>query len=477
MPAASRRITPVLLSGGSGSRLWPLSRKAYPKQFLSLGDEQSLIQQAALRTSDAGLFEPLIVIANQEHRFLVAEQMRRLDAPVAEIVLEPVGRNTTAAATVAALLASERDPQALILVMPADHVIGDAPAFLDAVRTGAEAAADGDFVLFGVKPTAPATSYGYLRLGAPHASVAGVFRVDRFVEKPDLATAGAYLQSGEYAWNSGIFLLSARVFLEEVERLRPDILDACREARAHARRDLDFLRLDPERFAACPSVSIDYAVMEHTARAVAVPAAFPWTDVGSWLALWEIAPKDESGNAHRGDAVFERSRGSYAWTDGPLIAVLGLDDVIVAASGDSVLVASKAHDQDVKGLVERLKRDGHGAATQTVQVHRPWGFYQSVHSGERFQVKRLTVNPGAKLSLQKHFHRAEHWVVVNGTALVTRDGEEIILRENESIFLPLGCTHRLENPGRLPLNLIEVQSGSYLGEDDIVRFEDDYARS
>jgi len=470
------RIVPVLLSGGSGSRLWPLSREAYPKQFLALAGEHSLIRQAAVRAGDPVRFAPPVVVANHEHRFLVAEHLRDSGVAAPQIVLEPAGRNTAAAAAVAALVVAERDPRALMLLMPADHVIQDTGAFAEAVGNGAAAARAGSIVLFGIAPTGPATSYGYIRLGSAKLELGKVFDVEAFVEKPDAETAAAYLASGRYAWNSGIFLVSAGSLLDELERHAPDVLDGCRRALGAATRDLDFLRLDPAAFAEVPSVSLDTAVMERTTRAVVVRGEFPWTDVGSWSALGEIGEQDANGNVLVGSAIAEDSSGCYIRGEERLVAVLGVKDLVVVATGDAVLVTTKARDQEVKRLVERLKAEGHEAATMPRKVHRPWGFYQSVHDGERFQVKRITVNPGAKLSLQKHFHRAEHWVVVNGTALVTRDAEQILLRENESIFLPLGAVHRLENPGRLPLNLIEVQSGPYLGEDDIVRIEDDYSR-
>jgi mannose-1-phosphate guanylyltransferase/mannose-1-phosphate guanylyltransferase/mannose-6-phosphate isomerase len=340
------------------------------------------------------------------------------------------------------------------------------------------AAAKGRLVLFGMKPTGPATGYGYIRVGEPLPEAQGVHAVAQFAEKPDRARAESYLASGAYLWNSGIFLLPVAAALAEFERLAPEVLTCAREALEGATRDIDFLRLDPAAFERAPSISVDHAVMERTRNAAVVAAEFGWTDVGSWSALWEIGRKDEAGNVVQGEVVAEEATNSYLRSeeDGPVVAVLGVDDLVVVATADVVLVAKKSRDQDVKRLVEKLRREGHAAATQSIRVHRPWGFYQSVHNGERFQVKRITVNPGAKLSLQKHFHRAEHWVVVNGTALVTRDSEQILLRENESVFLPLGCVHRLENPGRLPLNLIEVQSGPYLGEDDIVRIEDIYAR-
>jgi mannose-1-phosphate guanylyltransferase/mannose-1-phosphate guanylyltransferase/mannose-6-phosphate isomerase len=469
------RIVPVLLSGGTGSRLWPLSRETYPKQLLSLLGEKTLLQQTALRVADPSLFTTPMVIANVEHRFVIGEQLRAVGMSDPTIVLEPSGRNTAPAVAVAALLASEADPDALILVMPVDHWVRDHAAFRAAVSTGLTAARHGRFVLFGLRPTEPATGFGYIHMGDGLAAAPDVRDVAGFVEKPDLTVVERYLACNEHLWNSGIFLLPARQFIDELAQREPGILEICRQAVADATRDLDFLRLDEVAFATCPSISIDYA-MEKTERAVVVPAAFDWSDVGSWSALWTMGEKDRSGNVVIGDAVMEDASGCYVRGEGQLVAALGVEDLVIAASPDVVLVTTRNRDQDVGKLVERLKANGHRFATQTHSVHRPWGYYQSIHAGERFQVKRITVNPGAKLSLQKHFHRAEHWVVVNGTAIVTRDDEEILLRENESIFVPLGCMHRLENPGKVPLNLIEVQSGAYLGEDDIIRGQDIYHR-
>jgi mannose-1-phosphate guanylyltransferase/mannose-1-phosphate guanylyltransferase/mannose-6-phosphate isomerase len=436
-----------------------------------------MLQQTAMRTADRTVFASPLVIANQDHRFIIAEQLRAIGIGDATIILEPFGRNTAPAVAVAALAAEKDDPDSTLLVMPADHVIQDPDGFRAAVAQGAAAASSGHFTLFGMRPDEPNTGYGYIRMGEPLAGSPGLHAVAGFYEKPDQATAERYLATGEYLWNGGIFLLPVRAFLAELERLAPEVLTTAREALARGQRDIDFLRLDTDAFARCPSVSVDVAVMEKTDKAVVVPSAFGWTDVGAWSALWEIGAKDEAGNVTTGDVIAANARGSYLRSEGPLVAALGVEDLIVIATPDVVLVTTKAHDQDVKGLVERLKREGRELATQSPQVHRPWGYYQSIQAGERYQVKRITVKPGAKLSLQKHYHRAEHWVVVNGTALVTRDNEEILLRENESVFLPLGCVHRLENPGKLPLNLIEVQSGPYLGEDDIVRFEDVYARA
>lgn len=470
------RITPVLLSGGTGSRLWPLSREAYPKQLLSLLGEKTLLQQTAMRVGDNTVFNDPIVVANTEHRFSIADQLRGVGMNAATMVLEPFGRNTAPAAAIAALIAGERDPDGLILVMPVDHWVGDAAAFGAAMAAGAAAARQGKLVLFGVRPTSPATGYGYIRIGDALPATSGIHAVKGFTEKPAQAVAEKFIAANDHLWNSGIFLLPVRVFIEELARLAPEVLAAARAALADATRDLDFLRLDEAAFKTCPSISVDHAVMEKTKSAAVLPVDFEWSDVGSWSALWKMAAKDDAGNVAIGDVVMEDTTGCYVRGEGPLVAAIGVEDLIITATPDVVLVSTKDRDQDVSKVVKRLKANGHQSATQTQCVHRPWGYYQSIHSGDRFQVKRITVNPGAKLSLQKHFHRAEHWVVVNGTAIVTRDDEEILLRENESVFVPLGCMHRLENPGKVPLNLIEVQSGPYLGEDDIVRIEDVYHR-
>jgi mannose-1-phosphate guanylyltransferase/mannose-1-phosphate guanylyltransferase/mannose-6-phosphate isomerase len=476
MMQAHARIIPVLLSGGTGSRLWPLSRETYPKQLLSLLGEKTLLQQTALRVRDPSLFADPMVIANAEHRFAIAEQLRAIGLESSALLLEPSGRNTAPAVAIAALLAVETDPDAIILAMPVDHWVRDHAAFRTVVSSGLAVARQGRFVLFGVRPTAPETRFGYIHMADEAAAGSPIREVAGFVEKPDLVTAERLLKSDEHLWNSGIFLLPARAFLDELELHAPEVLAACRASLEGATRDLDFLRLEPGAFEKSPSISIDYAIMEKTARAVVVEASFDWSDVGSWSALWSMGDKDASGNVSVGDVVLEDASRCYVRGEGPLVAALGVEDLIITATPDVVLVTARDRDQDVGKLVARLKSSGHRSATQTLSVHRPWGYYQSIHAGDRFQVKRITVNPGAKLSLQKHFHRAEHWVVVNGTAIVTRDDEEILLRENESIFVPLGCMHRLENPGKVPLNLIEVQSGTYLGEDDIVRVQDIYQR-
>ncbi|UTD28284.1 mannose-1-phosphate guanylyltransferase/mannose-6-phosphate isomerase [Bradyrhizobium sp. WD16] len=473
---ADGRIVPVLLSGGTGSRLWPLSRETYPKQLLALLGERSLLQQTALRAVEPSLFGDITVVTNVEHRFSIAGQLREIGVTDPTMILEPVGRNTAPAIAVAALVAAETNPDAVILAMPVDHWIGDIGAFRAAVARGLDAAREGRFVLFGMRPTAPATGFGYIHIGAPLNGREGTYVVSDFVEKPSESVAEKLVTGAEHLWNSGIFLIPVRLLISELESLAPDVLSAARASLAAAGRDRDCLRLDQASFAGGPAISIDHAVMEQTAHAAVVAADFGWSDVGSWSALWDVAEKDGDNNVAIGDVVMEDARDCYVRGEGPLIAALGVENLVITATSDVVLVASRDRDQDVGKLVSRLKSDGHSAATQTQRVHRPWGYYQSIDTGSRFQVKRITVNPGAKLSLQKHFHRAEHWVVVTGTAIVTRDDEETLLRENESIFVPLGCMHRLENPGKVPLNLIEVQCGSYLGEDDIVRVEDVYQR-
>jgi mannose-1-phosphate guanylyltransferase/mannose-1-phosphate guanylyltransferase/mannose-6-phosphate isomerase len=453
-----------------------MSRERFPKQLLNLTSDHSMIQETALRVADPACFAPPLVICNEEHRFVIAEQLRATAITPSAIILEPVGRNTAAAVAVAALRIAAQDPQALMLVLPADHLIRDLPAFRAVVATAAEAAAGGALVTFGITPTAPETGYGYIRRGPALDSIEGAFRVAAFVEKPSRDKAQLYLDGGEHFWNSGMFLFPVAKVLAELERFVPAVLSACRLALAGARTDLDFIRLEAAAFGTAPSISIDYAVMEHTDAAVMVPASIGWTDVGAWSALWEVGKKDALGNVQIGDVLNHDSHNCYIRSETMLTATLGLEDTIIVVTDDVVMVAARDRVAEIKVLVEELKRRGRSEPINHRKVHRPWGFYQGLHEGDRFQVKRLTVNPGARLSLQLHYHRAEHWVVVNGTALVTRGEEQLLLRENESIFIPLGTPHRLENPGRTPLNLIEVQSGTYLGEDDIVRLDDTYGR-
>ncbi|KGM54334.1 mannose-1-phosphate guanyltransferase [Lysobacter daejeonensis GH1-9] len=464
-------MIPVILSGGSGTRLWPLSREAFPKQFLSLVGEDSMLQATWQRVAPLASAAP-IVVANEDHRFMVAEQLRESGCGKATILLEPVARNTAPAIAVAALEAMAGGNDPLLLVLPSDHVIVNAEGFRQAAQAAAGAAEDGALITFGIVPTGPETGYGYILAEMGE----GVRRVIEFVEKPDAETAKTYVASGDYFWNSGMFMFRASVFLGELAAHQPAMLTSCREALAKARRDEDFVRLDKAAFAASPSDSIDYAVMEKTQAAAILPINVGWNDVGSWSALWEVAEQDGDGNAHHGDVLAQDCRNTLAWGDGRLVALLGLEDVVVVDTADAVLVAHKDKVQEVKGIVSSLKKRGRSEPTWHRKVYRPWGSYDSIDMGERFQVKRITVKPGASLSLQMHHHRAEHWIVVSGTGRITRGDEAILLAENQSTYIPLGVKHRLENPGVVPLELIEVQSGSYLGEDDIVRFEDVYGR-
>lgn len=470
-------ILPVILSGGSGTRLWPLSRALYPKQLLPLVSERTMLQETVLRLEALDDLGPVCCICNEQHRFLVAEQMHEVCKSIGGIILEPMGRNTAPAAAVAAIHALSRFENPLLLILPADHVICDRAAFAGAVAAGTDAALSGALVTFGIVPTGPETGYGYIRAQREGSGTASCYPVVEFVEKPDLAHAEQYIRSGAYFWNSGMFLFRAERYLEELDRTNPAMLASCREAYEKASSDLDFLRLDRDAFGACPGDSIDYAVMEKTSRAVVAPLDAGWNDVGAWSALWELQEHDNAANVVKGDVLLHDVRNSYIHAASRLVAVVGLEDQIVVETPDAVLVASRDRVQDVKIIVRQLTESGRGEAENHRRVYRPWGSYETVDLADRFQVKRIVVKPGAALSLQKHYHRAEHWIVVKGTALITVGEQEITLGEDQSTYIPLGTVHRLENPGKIPLELIEVQTGSYLGEDDIVRVEDRYGRS
>ena len=509
-------LQPIVLSGGSGTRLWPLSREKYPKQLLPLIGDDSLLQATVRRVqgiADVTLAAPLVV-SNEEYRFVIAEQLRLMGQP-GTIVLEPVGKNTAPALTLASLFAIQNDYDPILLVMPADHVMVDKAAFQAVVRAGADLAAQGAVVTFGITPDTPETGYGYIQAGAAygqagHSSAddqpgqqvhpSAARRIARFVEKPNLPTAQAYLDDGSYLWNSGIFMMRASVWIDAMAICRPDILAACKTAWGQGTTDGEFVRIGKEAFAACPSDSIDYAVMERLAGAAAedgaaqdgaikhaqaagrlppgvvIPLSAGWSDVGSWDALWQVLPKDGAGNVLQGDVLLQNCTNTLAVSEGRLVACVGVSDLIVVETADAVLVAHKDKTQDVKKIVDSLKQQGRPEGHIHRKVFRPWGWYDAVDAGARFQVKRIVVKPAGILSLQMHHHRAEHWIVVSGTAKVTKGSETFLVSENESTFIPLGITHRLENPGRVPLEMIEVQSGSYLGEDDIVRFEDVYGR-
>lgn len=467
-------ITPVIMAGGSGSRLWPLSRQLNPKQFLPLTGEGSMLQETLKRLEPLEHRAPLL-ICNEEHRFLVAEQVRQQGVSGARILLEPEGRNTAPAIAVAALHAIAEDPNALLLVLAADHLIRDVAKFHESIGHARMLAEQNQLVTFGIVPTHAETGYGYIQRGEGHNDFG--FRVKRFVEKPDIDTAEDYLASGGYYWNSGMFLFSAQSYLEELERFQPAMVEACRAALAGASQDLDFTRLDAEAFKVCPSDSIDYAVMERTERAAVVPLEAGWSDIGSWSALWDVKEHDAQGNACHGDVMLHDSHGLMVHADHRLVATVGVEDLVVVETKDAVLVAHKDRVQEVKKIVERLKSEGRQEHINHREVYRPWGVYDSIDKGDRYQVKCITVKPGAKLSVQMHHHRAEHWVVVSGTAKVTVGDKTQLVSENESTYIPIGQVHALENPGKIPLELIEVQSGSYLGEDDIIRFNDRYGRS
>jgi len=471
------KITPVVLSGGSGTRLWPMSRAAMPKQLLPLVSERSMLQETLVRLEGWQEIESPIIVCGNDHRFLVAEQLREINVEPECIILEPVGRNTAPAIAVAAQRLREAVGDSLMLVLAADHVILDLDAFHSAVIIAAEAAQVGKLVTFGIQPSGPNTGYGYIEAGAPLHGQEGCREVVRFVEKPNKETAEGYLSEGGYYWNSGMFLFNPEIYLAELNRLRPEIASCVSQALGGSYRDLDFCRLEEQSFRACPSDSIDYAVMERTNLAAVVPTDMGWSDVGSWTALWEVQSQDGSGNALRGDVYVDAVKNSLIRAESRIVAAVGVSDLIVVETPDAVLVAHKDHAQDVKKIVDHLKLHARSEHEFHSRVYRPWGWYEGIDAEENFQVKRIMVKPGAKLSLQMHLQRSEHWVVVRGKALVTRDGESQLICENQSTYIPIGTKHRLENPGSEPLHLIEVQSGAYLGEDDIVRFDDVYGRS
>lgn len=465
-------MIPVILSGGSGTRLWPLSRGHHPKQFLPLVSDKTMIQETLNRLDGViGLRAP-IAVCNEEHRFMMAEQLWEIGCKPSAIILEPVGKNTAPAVAMAALAAFSKDD--VLLILPADHVIENKTAFQESVKQAMELAEQGFLVTFGIIPTGPETGYGYIKGGEQLQE--GVLVVESFVEKPNSETAKEYVRSGDYFWNSGMFAFKAGRYLEELEKFNPEMLSSCREAYNAATKDLDFTRLDKELFSACPADSIDYAVMEKTDQAVVIPIDVGWNDVGSWSALWEVTRKDQDENAIHGDVLTIDTKNSFVHAEGRLVVTIGVQDLVVVETDDAILVAPKDRVQEVKTIVDQLKSEKRKEAAWHRKVYRPWGHYDSVDEGERHQTKRIVVKPGAKLSVQKHHHRAEHWIIVKGTALVTKNDEQILLSENESIYIPLGTVHCLENPGVIPLEMVEVQSGSYLGEDDIVRYEDKYGR-
>ena len=471
-------MIPVILSGGSGTRLWPLSRSSFPKQFLPITGDKTLFQLTLDRITKLNQalssFQNPIIVTNENHRFIVAEQLRQQEVS-AEIILEPAARNTAPAIAAAASLALSRGEDPVILVLAADHIIQDQQAFNATVQVGLSAAEEGKLVTFGVVPHSPETGYGYIKTNSG-ANTLQTYNIEQFVEKPDLETAQQYIEQGCYLWNSGMFMFKASVYLQELEKFNPAIVKYAQASIKLSKKDLDFIRLDKENFEQSPEDSIDYAVMEHTQHAVVIPLNAAWNDVGAWKSVWEVSCKDVNGNVLRGDVIAEASSNSLVHAENRHVSLLGLEDTVVIETSDAVLVAHKDRVQDIKKIVEKLKKSKRTEVDLHRKVYRPWGSYDSINSGSRYQVKCIVVNPGQKLSLQMHHHRAEHWIVVNGTAKVRKGDETVLLTENQSIYIPLGETHALENPGKVPLELIEVQSGSYLGEDDIVRFEDVYGR-
>lgn len=466
-------IIPIIMAGGSGTRLWPLSRSLYPKQFLSLINENSLLQETLKRLDGLNCLPPVIV-SNNEHRFIVAEQLRQFGVDDFQIILEPVGRNTAPAVALAALKSLELHGDHHMLVLAADHAIQDIEAIHAAVLAAEQESVDNKLVTFGIVPTKPETGYGYIKKGEQVKN--SVFKVNSFVEKPDLETAKNYLEQKCYLWNSGMFMFKASVYLDELKKFRPDILAACKESLSSASTDLDFIRLNSDVFAECPDESIDYAVMEKTQDCVVIPLDADWSDIGSWTSLWEISEKDEHENVSHGDVINYNSRNNYIYSEGSLISTVGVNNLIIVQTKDALLVAQQDNVQDIKKIVEILKKQKRSEHISHREVYRPWGRYDSVERGDRYQVKRITVKPGECLSTQMHHHRAEHWVVVAGTAKVTCGERTFFVTENESTFIPIGTVHTLENPGKIPLEVIEIQSGVYLGDDDIVRLSDKYGR-
>ena len=470
------KIYPVILSGGSGKRLWPLSREAYPKQLIPLISKSSLFQKTTNRVKDPLRYFPTTIVCNAEQRFVIAEQLNELNVSPNAIILEPISRNTAPATALACILLSEISPDSLILVLPSDHVISDLRAFEHAIEKAAGAALDGHIVTFGIKPTRIETGYGYIKTGEPLSAHEGCFKVSKFVEKPDFIAAEKYFLKGTYSWNSGMFIFKAHVFLEELERLEPEIVNSCRKAILAAKVDLDFIRVDEAMFKTCPPKSIDKAVMEHTKKAVVSPVQVGWNDIGAWQSLWHISQKDSENNVILGDVDAFDTHHSYIRSEGPLVTTLGVEDLIVVASNDAILVTKKGRSQEVGEIVEKIKMRGRKEATLHSKVHKPWGYYQILQAGENFKVKLIMVKKGTRISLQTHKKRAEHWVVIKGKASIQKGETQFVLNENESTYISANTIHRLSNQEQVPLKVIEVQTGSYLGEDDIVRYEDDFGR-
>jgi mannose-1-phosphate guanylyltransferase/mannose-6-phosphate isomerase len=475
MNTSNSKIFPVILSGGSGTRLWPLSRAHYPKQLQPLHTKLSLLQETVSRLTDDNFTQPLVV-CNQEHRFIVAEHLKEIGIKPEAIVLEPIGRNTAPAAAVASIIISKQDPNAIILLMPSDHVITDTEAFKAAIKTALPAAIDGSFVTFGIQPTKAETGYGYIKKSNTAYDKKGCFKVDVFVEKPNLADAKTFIDEGDYYWNGGIFLFSASSFIAELERLSPKIIEACNLAVSKAKSDLDFHSLDKATFSACPSISIDYAVMEKSENVVVVPVDMGWNDVGSWDALWQLLDKDPNGNVISGDVILRKTKNSLVRSENTLVTAVGMENTIIVATDDAILVSNRSTAQDVNLIVEDIKSANRSEHLSHSKAYRPWGWFQTLETRDQFQLKIINLNPNSKISLQRHQQRAEHWVVVAGTATVTRGDDIIKLEKNESTYIPIGMVHRLENKTDDRLEIIEVQSGSYLGEDDIERFDDEYGR-